>query len=48
MSILLIVVSDNIRVIKLLEDVDLADDLLSLSVAHPTVVELLPDQDLAI
>ncbi len=45
---LLIVVSDDIRMIELLEDVDLADDLLSLSITHPAVVKLFPDEDLAI
>ena len=45
---LLIVVSDDIRMIELLEDVDLADDLLSLSITHTAVVELFPDEDLSI
>lgn len=34
--------------VELFQDVDLSYDLLTLSVAHPAVVKLLPHQDLAI
>jgi hypothetical protein len=33
---------------ELFQDVDLSDDLLPLSIAHPAIVKLLPHQDLAI
>ncbi len=45
---LLVVVPHNVRMVELFQDVDLSDDLLPLSIAHPAIVKLLPHQDLAI
>jgi hypothetical protein len=45
---LLVVVPHDVRMVELFQDVDLSDDLLPLSIAHPAIVKLLPHQDLAI
>ena len=43
-----IVIADNIWVMKLTEDVNLADKLLFLFFVHPAVIEFLPYEDTAI
>jgi hypothetical protein len=45
---LLFIILDNVRVVKLAEDVDLIHDLYFFSFIHFTIVNLFPDQDLAI
>ena len=45
---LLVVVPHDVGMIELFQDVDLTDDLLTLSIAHSAVVKLLPNQDLPI
>ena len=45
---LLVVVSHDVGMVELFQDVDLPNDLLPLPIAHPAIVELLPHQDLPI
>ena len=45
---LLVIVLHYVRMVQLLKNVDLADDLVPLSFTHTTIVQLFPNQDLAI